>query len=477
MPTTRRHFLRTSAAYAAGFAGLRALEHPALAAATAVADGSVGYGDLVADPAGLLDLPTGFSYRVVSRTGDRMDDGLLVSAAPDGMATFAGPDGLTLLVRNHETRPGMAGPFGDGDTRLTDAVRAKLYDDGGGVTPGVGGTTTVVYDTRSQRVVRQFQSLAGTERNCAGGPTPWGSWITCEETTDRPGALSDPRDTFTIARDHGYNFEVPATATPSLADPTPLVAMGRMRHEAVAVHPSTGVVFQTEDIDDGAIYRFLPNRPSRGATPGDLAAGGRLQALAVIGRPSLDTRNWESADVAVGDRLAVRWIDLDHPESPDDDLRYRAFEAGAARFARGEGMWHVAAEDSLDGDLYFACTSGGAKRIGQIWRYTPSLAEGQAGEADAPGALELFFEPNDSRLIENADNLTAAPWGDLVVCEDRQGDVVRLVGVTPTGRCYTLARNHVRGEFAGVTFSPDGSTLFVNLQTAGMTVAITGPWG
>lgn len=470
MPASRRQFLRTSAAYAAGFAGLRSLIHPAdvLAGPGCMATG-VGFGDLVPDPQGLLSLPVGFKYSVVSRTGDEMADGLLVSAAPDGMATFAGPDGLTLLIRNHETKPGDAGPFGENNERLGRVAGNRIYDDGAGVTPGVGGTTTVVYDTRKQEVVRQFQSLLGSERNCAGGPTPWGSWITCEETVDRPGFLDNPDDTFTVTKSHGYNFEVPATATPSLAEPIPLIDMGRMRHEAVAVHPASGVVYETEDVDDGAFYRFLPNQP------GKLVAGGKLHALALKGRPSLDTRNWDSQEVNVGDQFPVEWIELDHPESPDDDLRYRAFDAGAARFARGEGIWWVAGKDEA-GAIYFACTSGGVKRIGQIWKYTPSPAEGQPAEASESGVLELFLEPNDSRLIENADNLTAAPWGDLVVCEDRQGDVVRLVGVTPQGQCYTLAQNHVRGEFAGVTFSPDGTTLFVNLQTRGMTLAITGPW-
>ncbi|TWU00413.1 hypothetical protein Pla108_13640 [Botrimarina colliarenosi] len=471
MPASRRDFLRTSAAYAAGFAGLRSLVHPSLARGDALL-GAIGYGELTPDPSGLLDLPAGFSYRVVSRTGDAMDDGLLVSASPDGMATFAGPDGLTIVVRNHETKPGDAGPFGENYERLDKIALDRLFDDGAGRTPGVAGTTTFVYDTKRQRVVKQFQSLAGTERNCAGGPTPWGSWVTCEETTDTPGNLLDASDDFTLVKEHGYCFEVPATAEPRLADPTPLVAMGRMRHEAIAVDPRSGAVYETEDLDESGIYRYLPDQP------GKLVAGGQLQALAIRGQHALDTRNWESHAVSVGDRFEVDWVDLDHPESPDNDLRVRAFAAGAARFARGEGMWYVGEDQTAnsEGAIYFACTSGGIKRIGQIWKYTPSRSEGQPGERSEPGVLELFLEPNDSRLIENADNLTVAPWGDLVVCEDRQGDVVRLVGVTPTGQCYTLAHNHVQGEFAGATFSPDGSTLFVNLQTAGMTVAITGPW-
>lgn len=473
MPATRRQFLCSSAAYAAGFAGLRALIHPAIATAAASPsfDAATGFGELVADAKGVLDLPAGFSYRIISRTGDKMDDGLLVSAAPDGMATFEGPDGLTLLVRNHEIKPGDDGPFGKSNDLPESLPADRLYDDGQGITPAIGGTTTVVFDTKRQEVVRQFQSLAGTERNCAGGPTPWGSWITCEETVDKPGFIDNPNDTFKLAKDHGYCFEVPATDQPELADPVPLVAMGRMRHEAIAVHTPSGAVFETEDVDDGSLYRFLPTEP------GNLAAGGKLQALVIKNQPTLETRNWDGELVAVGNRMEVEWVDLDHPESPEDDLRYRAQEAGAARFARGEGVWFVEGEDEDEpGEIYFACTSGGAKRIGQIWKYTPSRYEGTAQEGAEPGTLELFLEPNDSRLVENADNLTAAPWGDLVVCEDRQGDDVRLVGVTPDGQCYTLARNHVRGEFAGVTFSPDGSTLFVNLQTAGMTLAITGPW-
>jgi secreted PhoX family phosphatase len=129
-----------------------------------------------------------------------------------------------------------------------------------------------------------------------------------------------------------------------------------------------------------------------------------------------------------------------------------------------------------DDGVYFACTNGGAKRIGQIWRYVPSRLEGRRGEVDVMGTLELFIEPNNSALVENADNLTVAPWGDLIVCEDRSGDEVRLVGVTPTGRLYTFARHHRHCEFAGVTFSPDGLTLFVNVQGAGLTIAIAGPW-
>jgi hypothetical protein len=312
-------------------------------------------------------------------------------------------------------------------------------------------------------VERQFLSLAGTEFNCAGGPTPWNSWISCEETVQRADE--------NFEEDHGYPFEVPAQITSAPCQPIPLAAMGRFRREAVAVDPRSSIVFQTEDRDDGLIYRFIPHVPRQ------LHSGGRLQALCVVDQPSLDTRNWPGGGpkraptaVRVGHKLQVSWMDLEQITSPADDLRLRGFARGAARFARGEGMWY--GRDAV----YFACTNGGRKKLGQIWRYRPSPFEGAGRETEQPGALELFAEPNDKSVVNNADNLTVAPWGDLIVCEDSE-DVNRLVGVTPAGEFYVLARNRKdKSEFAGATFSPDGAMLFVNLQELGATLAIRGPW-
>jgi secreted PhoX family phosphatase len=450
MHLSRRHFLRASAAFGAGFLGLRELLGQERSAR------APGYGELVPDPARILDLPPGFSYRILSRTGETMDDGFRVPAAHDGMAAFPGPDGLTILVRNHEIKPpSRHGPFGERAELFPRIDRAKVYDPAG---PGPGGTTTLVYDTRERRLVRHFLSLAGTWRNCAGGPTPWGSWITCEETTERAGSKG-------AGRDHGYVFEVPAAAEPRLADPVPIRAMGRFNHEAVAVDPRSGAVYETEDRSDGLLYRYLPEEPGR------LARGGRLQALKVKDKPGLTTRNdGKGPSVPVGAPLEVEWVDLEDVESPGDDLRRQGFARGAAAFSRGEGIWYGR------GAVYFACTSGGRNKKGQIWRYVPSPEEGRPGEARAPGRLELFVEPNDDTLLENGDNLTVAPWGDLVVCENAKKEQ-HVVGVTPEGRFYNLARNP-RGdsEFAGACFSPDGSTLFVNIQKAGLTVAIAGPW-
>lgn len=455
MAVSRRRFLGT-AAVSLGLAGLRSLFDADQLLAVAPVD---RFGPLIDDPEGILALPEGFSYRIVSRAGESMTDGLLVPAMHDGMATFPAHDGLTLLVRNHEVSwgaPGTSGPFGERNRLLDRVESSRIFDLGSEGTPALGGTTTLLYDTREQRLVGHRLSLTGTIRNCAGGPTPWGSWVTCEETVERRGEGR--------LHDHGWNFEVPALWEAPLAEARPLEAMGRFNHEAIAVDPASGAVYETEDDVQGLFYRFLP------AEPGRLAAGGRLQALAVREQPSLDTRNHDRDRVSVGESFAVHWIDLDAVHSPDDDLRFRGFAAGASRFARGEGIWRG------DDGFYFACTNGGRERKGQIWRYRPSPFEGTPREADSPATLELFIEPNDSTLIENADNLTMAPWGDLIVCEDGTGDDY-LVGVTPEGELYRFAHNLTGGgEFAGACFSPDGSTFFVNMQAQGWTFAITGPW-
>jgi len=445
---TRRRFLQDTAAVAVGFGGLQTLS-----ARLAEKDSLLtkGYGPLLPDKAKVLELPKGFSYKIISKAGEKMDDRLILPGKPDGMAAFSGPNGTTILIRNHEVNPAVnpsLGAFGKQNALLTDAIRAKMYDADTKLKEGttavcLGGTTTLVYDTKQHKVVRQFLSLAGTLKNCAGGLTPWGSWITCEEITNRASK--------TLAQDHGYNFEVPATTEPTLTKAVPLRAMGRFKHEAVAVDPKTGIVYQTEDQGDGLIYRYIPK------VKGQLAKGGKLQALMVRDMPSLDTRNWEEQRVGVGTKLPVQWLDMDDVESPKDDLRQRGFKKGAARFARGEGMWYSR------NSIYFACTNGGKKKDGQVWKLTGDV-------------LELFAEPNDEALCDNCDNLTVAPWGDLILCEDG-GNEQFLVGITPEGKFFKLGRNaKSNSEFAGACFSPDGKTLFVNIQHAGLTLAVTGPW-
>lgn len=460
MQYSRRDFLRTSSAYTCGFAGLSLLMQRSAVAGSVNSLMAEGFGPLIKDPAGLLDLPQGFSYRVIARRGEAMVDGLNFPGRADGMAAFPGPDGTTVLVCNHENSYDEyeESAFGKENALASSLDGATFFDYGHGKTPSLGGTTNIVYDTATGKTLRSFMSLRGTVRNCAGGPTPWGTWITCEESVQ-------PRDDH-HEQEHGWCFEVPAHAEPFTAEPRPLKAMGRFNHEAVAVNPNSGIVYQTEDRDDGLLYRFIPNVKEK------LHEGGRLEVLVRKGVASYDTRNWGMGKpMKPGDSFDVEWMPIDNVESPKDDLRTRGFDMGAARFARGEGMWY--GNDAI----YFACTNGGEAQFGQVWRYVPSPLEGTPEESSQPGRLQLFVEPNDGGLIDRCDNVTVAPWGDLVLCEDGSGEQF-LVGVTPEGGIYKLARNAdpESSEVAGACFSPDGSTLFFNIQKNGLTLAITGPW-
>jgi secreted PhoX family phosphatase len=399
-----------------------------------------------------------------------MSDGLVTPWKIDGMGCFPLGGDRVALVRNHELSVGDLdhGAYGVSHVLADRIDAARIYDRHSSGRGLPGGTTTLVYDLRRRRLEGSWLSLAGTLVNCAGGATPWGSWISCEEVSPAPGAVGN------VGKSHGWTFEVPSAARGPV-EPVPLTAMGRFRHEAVAVDPRTGVIYLTEDEGDGRglFYRFLPN--DRTAP----AKGGRLQALGFRDSPQGgDGRNWERVDWAPGQVRETAWIDLDGVDNTDGTLRERGHAAGAAWFARGEGV-HFG-----EGAIYFACTSGGPDKFGQIMRYRPSPREGQAGEADAPGRLQLFVQSADKAVMDMCDNIAVSPWGHLFVCEDKVGGVNFLKAVTPEGKVYTFGRQAQPGvtdvkansELAGVCFSPDGSTLFVNVYWPGMTLAITGPW-
>jgi secreted PhoX family phosphatase len=470
---SRRTLISGTAATLA-FGGLARLVHAqetrAEVEAAAYLNEVHGYGPLKADPAGLFDLPEGFSYTVVSRAGDPMSDGLVTPHKFDGMGCFPIDRDRVALVRNHELRPAdyEIGAFGAGQVLAGKVDGKRVFDrsDSGPLLPG--GTTTVVYNLRSRRVERSHLSLAGTSTNCAGGITPWGSWLSCEEVSPLPAGQP------ATAQRHGWVFEVPSGAR-GLVEPRPLAALGRFRHEAAAIDPRTGVVYLTEDEGDGRglFYRFLPNDRTA------LAKGGRLQALAFRDSPQGgDSRNWERADWVPGQVRDVEWVDLEDVDNPDGTLRDRGHARGAAWFARGEGVFF--GEEAI----YFSCTSGGPTRLGQIFRYRPSPREGQAGEADQPGRLQLFVQPSDKAVMQMPDNIAVSPWGHLLACEDKVGGINFLKAVTPEGKVYTVGRNAQGGmtdvksnsELAGVCFSPDGAALFVNVYEPGLTLAITGPW-
>lgn len=414
------------------------------------------FGPLIADPAGIVDLPEGFTYWILARQGEPMSDGFKTPGASDGMAAFPAEGGKLVLVRNHELglKTAALGPFRD-NSRLPDKLDPALSYDGGagGRLPQLGGTTNLVFDPATGETVSQFLSLTGTDRNCAGGPMPWGSWITCEE----PEELTSERGQL-----HGWCFEVKATTAGGLQKPVPLKALGRFRHEAVALDPRSGILYLTEDRTDGLLYRFIP------AKKGDLSKG-RLQALAIAGKPSADLRNYQPASIWPQESAELRaeWIDLDDTDSPRDDLRIRGFQAGAARFARGEGIHRVGKS------FYICCTDGGPSRRGQIFVLDPSADGGT-------DRLTLFLQPEKSDLLTNGDNLCPAPWGGIVICEDlidpTFAPAAYIRCVTPEGKIFTFAKNCKPGEFAGGCFSPDGRWFFVNLMAQGLTLAIAGPW-
>lgn len=487
MSVPRRRFLRTAALAAAAGAFPAALEPLLARIARGATQRAPGFGPLVPDPAGRLDLPAGFRYALLS-TGvldadrateaayaQKLSNGDPVPPEHDGMAAFAGANGLTVLVRNHELDPEDGPPV--------DPSRERPYDP-----KGWGGTTTLWVDSR-RRLVKSFASLSGTLRNCAGGATPWGTWLTAEECVYLPGPVHATNNDLTpnVTKRHGYIFEVDSRAS-DLVDPQPLRSMGRFRHEAVAVDPTNGTAYLTEDREDGLFYRWRPFAVSReGRHParlrtGDYARGGTLEALRVKSRHSLRTQNWDEIGIRAGERLAVEWVPIPEPDpdcdqevAPDNteshpdrrrtrtssrSCRGQGFALGCAQFARSEGIAHHRRS------VYFCATDGGERRLGQVFRLDLDRQE-----------LSLVVQPEDATLLDGPDNLCVSPWGDLLVCEDGGNDN-HLVGITPAGSLYAFARvaHPRRRELAGVTFSPDRRTLFVNVQQPGMTFAIWGPW-
>ena len=421
------------------------------------------YGRLVASPeCPELEIPESFRCVRLSSGGveSSVRDGFTVPNAFDGMAAFPMPNGNIRLIRNHEM------------VDEADAVRAigePYYD-----ARASGGTTSLEVrisgsgnDPRVE-LVDEFASLAGTVVNCAGGPTPWGSWLSCEEITWGPGRGYE--------KPHGYIFEVPVSATGPV-DPVPLRDMGRFVHEAVAVDPNTGIVYETEDtwytpgrLPGAGFYRFIPDEP------GVLSAGGRLQMMAVTDRPGYLTARGQTP----GTVLPVHWVDIDDPDPPEAEedwlgVFFQGVSRGAARFARLEGAFHG------DDGIYVVSTNGGEAEAGQVFHYRPT--------SDEAGELRLVFESPSHDVLDSPDNIVLSPRGGLVMCEDGSDDQF-VRGLDREGRVIDLVRAPVvgdynPGEFAGSCFSPDGRVLFFNVQgsreaggsRASATYAMWGPWG
>ncbi|MEU0147978.1 alkaline phosphatase PhoX [Streptomyces sp. NPDC006288] len=448
---TRRQVLAGSAATAASVAFTGAFTE--LFAGTAEARGHSGYGPLLPDPDGLLDLPKGFRYRVLSREGDPLRSGEgLVPSNHDGMSAFAGRHGRVHLVRNHENR--VTGKIG------VPTVEGLTYDP-----MGKGGCTSIELDAnggvRGERV-----AIAGTAVNCAGGPTPWNTWLTCEETEDRAGTNG-------YTKDHGFVFEVDG-ADPRRTGAVPLTAMGRFQHEAIAVDPGNGIVYETEDAFDkpfGLFYRFLPKKPLGGT--GSLRAGGALEAMRVPGVPDLSVVQETGASF---DR--IEWVPVPDPQADGTPIRLQDFgPKGITHAQKLEGCYWGGSSVYFVSSFAHSAEGSAADHFGQVWRYEPKRRR---------LTLVVVFGPDTDIQLpgESPDNICLAAGGGLMVCEDG-GGAQHVLGVTRRGDVYPMARGRQNigtadepewGEFAGVTFSPDGGTMFVNCYTPGTTFAVTGPW-
>jgi uncharacterized protein len=420
-----------------------------------------------------LALPTGFSYTTFGAFGSAMSDGFITPPIHDGMAVFDMGDGTLRIVRNHELGEGNDVPAG---TVIGDPATA--YDK-----KAPGGTTTLVVDAVTGELRSDWISLNGTDTNCAGMPTPWGTWLTCEETV---AGLHSGRQ-----KPHGYVFEVDASAdTPKKSKP--IKAMGRFLHEAGAVDPETGVVYQTEDEGPDGFYRYVPK------DPGDLIAGGTLQMLAIKDQTRYNTIVGQT----VGEILTANWVTIDNPDPANAENNASAVfqqgrAKGAAKFLGGEGATF------RDGGVVFGSSDGGDVGLGQIWQYTPTTNVGKKNEE---GELVLLFESTGPGVLDGPDNMCTSPAGAIVIAEDGNLKSNFVRALLSDGSLITIAENLVgvqrhyieasgklydptvpddgasagdgvgHSEFAGPRFSPDGKFLFVNIQVPGITCAITGPW-
>ncbi|OKK04644.1 Tat pathway signal sequence domain protein [Streptomyces sp. CB03234] len=451
LSATRRQVLARTGASVAGIAFTGAFSE--LFAGTAAARGHAGYGPLVPDPAGLLDLPEGFRYTVLSREGTPLRSGEgTVPGNHDGMGAFAGRRGRVHLVRNHENRA---------SARLgVPTVRGLTYDPA-----AKGGCTAIELDAHNN-VLGERVAIAGTAVNCSGGLTPWGTWLTCEETEDKAGTNG-------YTKDHGFVFEV-HPADPLRTGAVPLTAMGRFQHEAIAVDPRTGIVYETEDAFQrpfGLFYRFLPDRPLAGT--GSLRAGGVLEAMRVPGVPDLSAVQETGATFE-----GVEWVPVPDSQARQTPIRLQDFgPKGITHAQKLEGCYWGGRSVYFVSSFARAAEGSAADHYGQVWKYEPHRRR---------LTLVIVFGPSTDIQLpgESPDNICLAPSGGLMVCEDGNG-AQHVYGLTKRGEVYEMARNRQNigtpeepewGEFAGAAFSPDGETMYVNCYTPGTTFAVTGPW-
>ncbi|MFC8274972.1 alkaline phosphatase PhoX [Streptomyces sp. NPDC057271] len=473
MPLNRREFAKHSTAAGAGLVltgSVAALATAPEALATAddrlderaddlAASGNrhrLGYGPLVEDPAGMLALPAGFTYRVITHSGvTKLESGEFTPQKHDGTATFAGPRGTTLLVNNHELkgkRSGWKHPV-----PLTEGL---VYD------PAASGGCTVV-EVHRDGTVAEWVGIAGTSTNCAGGRTSWGTWLTCEENSDRAGENG-------MTKDHGYVFEVDPRDRRANRDPKPIKAFGRYDHEAVVIDPQRGHAYLTEDASkpNGLFFRWVPPKGfehGRGKLRTLADDAGVLQAPRCIDSGGRFVDDLSRA-TRIGTVYGVDWLDVPDRDGREVEVREQFGPDEVTRARKLEGMWWA------DGGAYIVSSyardeSPGAAHDGQVWFYDPKRRT-----LTLQVLLGVNANPDEDGAYDGPDNITVSPYGGLVIAEDGEG-VQHLFGATERGRTYPIARNDLNdSEFAGVVFSPDGDTLYASIQDPGIMVAITGPW-
>ncbi|NGN65474.1 DUF839 domain-containing protein [Streptomyces sp. A7024] len=426
---------------------------------------ALGYGPLQPDPDGILALPAGFSYRIITRTGTtKLETGETTPSNHDGTATFAGSRGSTLLVNNHE----IGDPLSEAKAPVPH-VKGLVYD------PAAAGGCTVVEVSKQGEPVAEWVGIAGTATNCAGGSTPWGTWLTCEETEAKAGEEG-------MTKDHGYVFEVDPHDARANQDPKPIKAFGRYAHEAVVIDPRRGHAYLTEDADEpnGLFYRWTPPKGfehGRGKLAKLADDAGTLQAPKCFDSGGKFVDDLSRA-TKTGIVYGVDWVDVPDRDARETSVREQ-FDAGEVTRARKlEGMWWG------DGGAYLVTSyardeDSPVPHDGQVWFYSPSRRT-----LTLKVRLEVNADPSKDGAFDGPDNITVSPYGGLLIAEDGDG-IQHLFGATDDGRTYPIARNDLNigteaepeySEFTGVVFSPDGKTLFANIQDPGIMVAITGRW-